>query len=61
MAQFVSLLPSTEEIIRFKDRLAEYSLDSFEQLSNIKKPFTLKKLSRPEEFIIKILKNETVI
>ena len=61
LAQFVKLLPTPVEITKFKDRLSEYNMESFSELKNIKKPFTLKQLGRPEEFIIRILQNESVI
>lgn len=61
LAQFVSLLPSSLEVTKFKNRLAEFNLDSFAELQSIKKPLTLKKLGKPEAFVIKVLENEGVI
>lgn len=52
---FVNLLPQPIEISKFKDRLAEYNLESFSDLQTIKPPFVLKQLGKPEEFVIKIL------
>jgi hypothetical protein len=39
---FVNLLPTEIEVIKFKERLAEYNIDNFKDLKQIHKPFTLK-------------------
>lgn len=58
---FVSIMPSIEETMMFKDRLEENDLKSFDDLENLKHPKTLKKLDRAEQLIIKILKNSEVM
>ena len=54
------LLPSECEAKMFKEKLIEFNMESFDELKNIKSPYTLKKIEKAEELIIKILSNENV-
>ena len=55
------MLPTELEIGKFKERLFDYSIDSFAQIENQKHPYSLGKLEGPEKFVIDILKEESVI
>ena len=58
---FILLLPSENEIKLFKDKLLEFNLESFDELKNIKPPYSLKKLEKSEELMIKIISNEDIV
>jgi len=58
---FVSILPTEVEATAFKERLADQGLDSFGDLDKLKPPYVLKKLEGPANFVIRLLKEETLI
>jgi hypothetical protein len=41
--------------------LLEFNLESFDELKNIKPPYSLKKLEKSEELMIKIINNEDIV
>lgn len=61
LEQFVKILPTSDEMDMFQDRLEEHDLKTFDQLDQLQMPKTLKKLDRAEAFVIKIMKNQDVI
>jgi hypothetical protein len=61
LEQFVKILPTSDEMDMFQDRLEEHDLKTFDQLDQLQMPKTLKKLDRAEAFVIKIMKNQEVI
>jgi hypothetical protein len=59
--QFISILPSDQEILQFRERLEEFGFVNFGELSQIKAPRVLKKLDKGEWFVIKVLINDKVM
>lgn len=58
---FASVIPTEMEILQFKERLSDYSVDSFLSLELLQKPYQIARLEQPEKFMVNILKDESLI